>query len=99
RSNRTWIVCRPCGVTALQRFSLGRVAEPAKCSTILKERRDVDLVVADLQRGALVLVHRDVAVAPGPPGRLPRRARPRVAMVEPGRDHRYPHLVAHPVVD
>src|SRR5689334_6132002 len=64
-----WISCRPRLVTALQQLGVRRVAAVGERSTVLKERRDIDLVVADLERGALVVVHRDVPVAPRPTGR------------------------------
>src|SRR5438270_8277257 len=96
RRSRTWIGCRPRGVTALEQLSFRRVAAG---SAILEERGDVDLVVADLERGALIVVHRHVAVAPGSARGLPRRARPGIPVIEAGRDHGHPDLVAHPVVD
>jgi hypothetical protein len=48
-----------------------------------QEGRDVDVVVGDLERRALPVVHRDVAVAPGRSRLLARGARPRAPVVEP----------------
>src|SRR4029077_17754664 len=42
---------------------------------VAQERRDVDLVVGDLERGALAIVERDVAVAAGAAGLLAGAAR------------------------
>src|ERR1700678_294934 len=42
---------------------LGPDTAVAETLTILEERRDVDLVVANLERGALAVVHRDLSPA------------------------------------
>src|SRR5579875_1407476 len=67
-------------------------------SAILEERRDVDLVVGDLQRGALAVIHAHIATARRGRSRGPRLLGERSAvargLVEAGGDDRHPHLVA-----
>src|SRR5215212_3456033 len=65
-----------------------------------QERRDVDLVVADLERGAVAIVERDIAAATlgGAPGPA-RQARDGTARVKAGGDDGDTDLVAHALVD
>src|SRR5829696_134903 len=80
------------------RRCVGTSAKPAR--SVLEERRDVDLVVRDLQRGALAIVHRHVA-----PARLAAATRgvlgeqrPGGHALEAGRDHGDPNRVFQLVV-
>src|SRR5450755_1842586 len=69
------------------------------CSAVLQERGDVDLVVADLERRALPVVHRHVAIPAGSTRALARAPGARDPVVEASRDHRHPYLVAERIVD
>src|SRR5438270_166575 len=68
---------------------------------VLQERRDVDLVLADLERRALHVVHRDLSVAAAVAALAGRPTHTRAGSVvlEPGRDHRDPDLFAERVID
>src|SRR4051812_14484221 len=74
------------------RAAMGLKSPPRGGPASAQERRDVDLVVADLERRALTLVHARAAVARTDV--LARGAR-RAAPVEPGGDDRHPDLVGH----
>ena len=66
---------------------------------LAQERRDVEIVVGDLERRALPVVHADVAVAAARAGLLAGRARPRAAVVEARGDHGDADVVAERRVD
>src|SRR3954454_1962388 len=70
-------------------------------SAVAQERRDVDVVVGDLQRRALALAHARAAIAPAGAvaGLLARGARAGAAVVEAGGDDRHADLVADLLVD
>src|SRR5690242_15799157 len=75
---------------------------PSKArSAVAQEGRDVDVVVADLQRRALALADARAAVAPGGAvaGLLARGARAGAAVVEAGGDDGHADLVADLLVD
>src|SRR5215211_2063451 len=92
------VLCLGSTVLAVQAAVSAPPAAPESGSAVAQERRDVDLVVADLEGRAL---HARAAVAAAGPvaGLLASRTRPRAAVVEPGGDHRHPDLVAHVLVD
>src|SRR4051794_17560343 len=81
-----------------------RISEREVCETrrprsaVPQERRDVDLVVGDLERRALD-TRAAIATPRAVAGLLARRPRPRAAVVEAGGDHRHADLVAHVLVD
>src|SRR5918996_5330343 len=62
-----------------------------------QEGRDVEVVVADLERGPLAFVDPRAAVARAALALLARGAQ--AGAVEPGRDHGHADLVSEPVVD
>src|SRR3954454_24704061 len=70
-------------------------------SAVAQERRDVDVVVGDLQRRALALAHARAAIAPAGAvaGLLARGARAGAAVIEAGGDDRHADLVADLLVD
>src|SRR5262245_66497506 len=70
---------------------------PFRGIALTQERRDVEIVVADLERRALTVVDPRAAVARAA---LPLRARgAQAGAVEAGGDHRHADLVGQPVVD
>src|SRR4051794_1265741 len=76
----------------------GALSVGARRSAVAQERRDVDLVVGDLERRALDA--RAAVAAAGAVARLlARGARARTAVVEAGGDDRHADLVAHVLVD
>src|SRR3954462_378447 len=81
-----------------------RISEREVCETrrprsaVAQERRDVDLVVGDLERRALD-ARAAIPAAGAVAGLLARGARPGAAVVEAGGDHRHADLVAHVLVD
>src|SRR4051794_2962569 len=90
RPARTAAACAARRATWWPRRTSGQLAQ---------EGRDLEVVVADLQRRALALVHPYVAVAAAHTRLLAGGAWPRTAVVEPGRDDRDADLVAHALVD
>src|SRR6478736_8498851 len=70
-------------------------------SAVTQERRDVDVVIGDLQRRPLAVPDAGAAVAPAGPiaGLLAGRARARAPVVKAGRDDRHADLVADLLVD
>src|SRR5437868_14589007 len=73
----------------------------ARRAAVAQERRDVDVVVGDLQRRALALADARAAVAPAGTvtGLLAGGARAGSAVVEAGGDDRHADLVADLLVD
>src|SRR5688500_6588441 len=61
---------------------------------LAQEGRDVEIVVGDLERAALALVHPDVAIATARAGLLTGAARPCPAVVEARGDHGHADVVA-----
>src|ERR687896_163455 len=90
--------------TAVSGGRISRIKSPSGFPgglSILQERRDVDLVLRDLERPSLAIVHRDVAApwlapaAGGVLGEQRQAARP----LEAGGDHRDADAVRKAVVD
>src|SRR3954453_17772716 len=84
---RADVVCTPAGDTNRLRHRLP------------EERRDVDLVVGDLQRRALAIVDARAPIAGPAADLVARRARAGAPVVEAGGDHGHPDLLALGLVE